>query len=170
MAVWALADLHLSHGVEGKEMDRFGTQWRRHHDTIERFWKEAVAADDLVLVAGDVSWAMRLEDAIPDLDWLGVLPGVKVLVRGNHDYWWASARKVRLVLPPSVHIISNDVFVYGDVAVAGARLWDSDEYSFGDAVEEYVDFERRRHNGEEGGVYQKSTSRCCPRYMRRWEE
>lgn len=133
MSVWAIADLHLSFGVSGKSMEKFG--WKDWTGRIERAWRERVAEDDLVLVAGDISWAMRVEEAVPDLEWIGKLPGTKVMIRGNHDYWWPSLKKLREVLPESVHAIHNTAFLWNDVAVAGSRLWDSVEYGFGRYVE-----------------------------------
>jgi predicted phosphohydrolase len=133
MSVWAIADLHLSFGVKDKSMERFG--WIDWTGRIERSWRERVAAQDLVLIAGDISWAMRVEEAIPDLLWIDQLPGTKVMIRGNHDYWWPSLKKLQEVLPPSIHAIHNTAFLWNEFAVAGTRLWDSTEYAFGQFVE-----------------------------------
>lgn len=130
MKVWAIADLHLAFGDQSKSMDIFGPQWENYAHKIEENWKKLVGHDDLVLVAGDISWAMRPEQAIIDLKWIDQLPGTKVMIRGNHDYWWGSLNKVRSILPPSIHAIQNDVFNISDFSIAGARLWDTDEYSF----------------------------------------
>ncbi|MBS0654485.1 MAG: metallophosphoesterase [Verrucomicrobia bacterium] len=135
MAIWAIGDLHLSFGCKDKEMDVFGPAWKEHYKKIETFWDAHVSPDDLVLIPGDISWAMKPEEAIPDLLWIDKRPGTKVMIRGNHDYWWGSASKVRKVLPPSIHIISLDSFYWKGVAVAGARLWDSKEYSFDDCID-----------------------------------
>ncbi len=86
--------------------------------------------DDLVLVAGDISWAMAIEEAVPDLEWIHQLPGTKLILRGNHDYWWTSLSKVEKILPPSLHVIQNNSFLWKDVAIGGSRLWDTPEYSF----------------------------------------
>lgn len=136
MTVWALADLHLSFGVPDKAMDVFGEQWAGYTDLVQRHWRAAIAEGDLVLIAGDISWAMRSEDAVPDLEWIHQLPGTKVILRGNHDYWWSSLSKVEKVLPSSIHLIQNNAYHWHDISVAGARLWDSSEYSFG----EYIDY------------------------------
>lgn len=135
MAIWTIGDLHLSFNTPGKEMALFGSQWIDHHAKIAQFWDEHVHADDLVLIPGDISWAMRLEQAKMDLEWIDARPGTKVLIRGNHDYWWDSASKIRKALPPSLHIISNDAFLWNDVAIGGARLWDSKEYSFSSFID-----------------------------------
>jgi hypothetical protein len=131
MDVWALADLHLSFGVPEKTMEVFGPQWERYAQKIEHNWREVVQPEDMVLIAGDISWALALEDARIDLEWIDALPGIKVLIKGNHDYWWSSLSKVKKILPPSLHLIQNSSFFYQGVAVAGTRLWDSEEFNFG---------------------------------------
>lgn len=111
-------------------MDLFGPSWRGHAMTIKAAWDRHVAPDDLVLIPGDISWAMRLEEAMPDLQWIDERPGTKVLVKGNHDYWWSSLNKVRKALPPSIRVIQNDAAVCDGIAIAGTRLWESPEFSF----------------------------------------
>ncbi|MGE3964572.1 MAG: metallophosphoesterase [Planctomycetota bacterium] len=135
MRIFALSDPHLALGLPGKSMDVFGPQWENHHRTIERNWIETVGDGDLVLVAGDISWAMRLPDARPDLHFLGRLPGRKVLLKGNHDFWWSSATKVRAALPPSMVAVQADAVWVDDVLVAGARLWDLPDVSFGHLID-----------------------------------
>lgn len=135
MRIWAIADLHLSFGVPEKSMDMFGPAWTGHADKLAANWRAVISADDLVLIPGDISWAMNLEDAIPDLQWIHELPGTKVLLKGNHDYWWGSLAQIAKVLPPSIHLIQNNAFHWRDVAVGGARLWDTPEYGFGQFVE-----------------------------------
>ncbi|MCH9611209.1 MAG: hypothetical protein S4CHLAM81_14140 [Chlamydiales bacterium] len=130
MKLFALADLHLSHGVPNKKMDVFGPNWTNYMERIESNWKAAVSDEDLVLLPGDISWALKLEEAQADFDFLEQLPGTKVMIRGNHDYWWSSASKVRAALPPSLHIIQNDVFNIQDFSIAGCRFWDSPELDF----------------------------------------
>lgn len=137
MAVWALADLHLSFGVPNKEMDVFGEVWVNHPKKIEANWRAVVGDDDLVLIAGDISWAKHLEESFPDLEWIDSLPGTKVMIRGNHDYWWSAISKVRRILPPSIHVIQNDSFSWHEeVTVGGARLWDNYEFNFDGVVKE----------------------------------
>ena len=82
-----------------------------------------VRPEDLVIVAGDISWAMRLEEALPDLEAIASLPGTKILLRGNHDYWWPSISRLRAALPQGVYALQNDSLVFGGVAVAGTRGW-----------------------------------------------
>ncbi len=135
MRVWAIGDLHLSFGVADKKMDVFGPGWENHAEHIEAAWRALIKPEDLVLIPGDISWAMRLEDAAADLAWIHRLPGTKVMIKGNHDYWWSSLKKILAVLPPSIHLIQNNAFHWRDVAVGGARLWDTPEYSFGASVD-----------------------------------
>ena len=124
--VWAIGDLHLSIGLESekqKPMDQFGASWVQHTAKIARSWCERVQAQDIVLLAGDIFWGNRVEEARFALNWLGCLPGRKVLVRGNHDNWWQSIGKVRAALPPGMYAIQNDALLLDDVAISGARGW-----------------------------------------------
>lgn len=122
MRIYAIADLHLSL-TSDKPMDVFGETWRDHAEKIERHWRETVSQDDLVLVPGDISWAMQLGAALPDLAFIGNLPGKKILLRGNHDYWWSAIGKVRAALPEGVRALQNDSFVEDGVGICGSRGW-----------------------------------------------
>lgn len=135
MAVWAIADLHLSFGVVNKEMDIFGSEWVAHAKKIETYWKNEISEDDLVLIPGDISWGKNLDEALPDLKWIDALPGTKVIIRGNHDYWWTSLKKLNAIIPSSIHVIHNNTFDWKDLTIGGTRLWDSEEYSFNDLIE-----------------------------------
>lgn len=130
MAIWVIGDLHLSLGLKGKEMSVFGPEWENHHEKIAAHWDAHVTADDLVLIPGDISWAMTLEEAGPDLAWIDKRPGTKAFIRGNHDYWCNAPTKVRKVLPPSVHLVWSDAFHWKDVSICGTRLWDNPEFNF----------------------------------------
>lgn len=120
MRVFALADLHLS-GSVNKPMDVFGPTWDNHLARIREAWLETVGEEDLVLIPGDVSWAMHLAEAKTDLCTIASFPGKKLILRGNHDYWWNSLAKVRGALPEGMYALQNDAFVFGDVAIAGSR-------------------------------------------------
>jgi len=130
LSIWALADLHLSLGDPSKDMSFFGPPWEGYVQKMEYNWKKKVSTEDLVLLPGDISWAKTLEGAEEDLAWIDHLPGTKVMIRGNHDYWWSSRAKMEQVLPPSIHCIHNDSFIWQDIAIGGARLWDTQEYQF----------------------------------------
>lgn len=122
MRIWAIADLHLSFAAP-KPMDVFGDRWRNHPERIAAAWRERVADDDVVLVAGDNSWALKFPEALIDLQWIAALPGRKVLTKGNHDYWWDVARKRRAELPPSLTLVEADAAVCGDWVFCGTRAW-----------------------------------------------
>lgn len=126
MKVFAISDLHLSIN-NSKPMDIFGPVWDNYLDTILEDWNKKVTDEDIVLLAGDLSWAMKLEDAVVDLDFLNKLKGKKVLLRGNHDYWWSTISKVRSVLPKNVYAIQNDCLEIGNYIFCGSRGWIVDE-------------------------------------------
>lgn len=122
MSVFAIGDLHLP-GHEQKPMDVFGSHWDRHFETISENWRAKISDDDIVLIPGDISWAMQLAEAEDDLNAIGQLPGTKLLLRGNHDYWWNSLSKLRAVLPEKMHAIQNDALRIGDYVFCGTRGW-----------------------------------------------
>ena len=122
MAIFALGDLHLSHSGE-KSMAVFGPEWEDHPGKIKANWNRLVSGDDLVIVPGDISWAMHLWEAKEDLNWLAALTGQKLLVRGNHDYWWGAIGNVRKALPPGIYALQNDCFRWGRWTICGTRGW-----------------------------------------------
>lgn len=122
MKVFVISDLHLP-GGEAKPMDVFGAHWTNHYEKITADWRARVQPDDLVLLPGDTCWAMRLDAALEDLHAIGALAGRKVLLRGNHDYWWSSISRVRAALPEGMYALQNDALTFGDVIVCGTRGW-----------------------------------------------
>lgn len=122
MRIYAMADLHLSFSAD-KPMDVFGQAWKGHAEKIERNWRAVVTENDLVLIPGDISWAMQLSGALPDLSFIGALPGQKLLLRGNHDYWWSAINRVRATLPNRMFALQNDAFCFDGVSVCGTRGW-----------------------------------------------
>jgi len=122
MRVFAIGDLHLAGGT-GKTMDRFGEHWLNHDQKIFDAWERLVGEDDLVIVAGDTSWAMRLEDALPDLNRIGEAKGTKLLIKGNHDYWWETKSKMTRALHPSIGILNASSIIISRIAVVGTRGW-----------------------------------------------
>lgn len=122
MRLFAIGDLHLS-GGDDKPMDVFGPQWDRHFFHISEQWREKVSEDDLVLIPGDISWAMHLEDARRDLEAIAALPGRTILCKGNHDYWWNSVSRVRAVLPPGMQALQFSAADAGPAVVCGTRGW-----------------------------------------------
>ena len=83
-------------------MNKFGEVWDDYLDKIAESWNEKVGKDDVVLIAGDISWAMKMSEVIPDLDYISSFPGKKIIIKGNHDYWWSSISLLRSVLPPDM--------------------------------------------------------------------
>lgn len=122
MRVFAIGDLHLPGGQQ-KPMNVFGAHWDDHLSRICADWRERVFPEDLVLIPGDISWAMTLDQARGDLANIGALPGKKLLLRGNHDYWWSSIGQVRAALPEGMYALQNDAFLFGDYLIAGTRGW-----------------------------------------------
>jgi len=121
MALWAISDLHLAINSD-KPMDIFGDKWANHDEKIKENWLSKVAPCDTVLIAGDISWSMSMDDGIEDLEWIHKLPGTKILIKGNHDYWWSSITKLNS-LYEDMDFIQNNFFSYKDVAICGTRGW-----------------------------------------------
>lgn len=125
MSLFAIADLHLSLG-SSKPMDIF-RGWEDYVSRLEENWRKVIGENDTVVIGGDVSWAMSLEEAKTDFRFLQQLPGQKLLLKGNHDYWWTTRRKMDLFLEEngfsSLHILHNCAYSVGNIAVCGTRGW-----------------------------------------------
>ena len=134
MTVWAISDLHLCFGVPGKSMEIFGPEWKDYPEKIKANWQKNIKEEDLVLIAGDISWGKDLQEAEADFLWLHSLPGTKVITKGNHDYWWSSLSKLKSFLPSSFHFIHNNAFNQNGISIAGARLWDNPEFNFNEYI------------------------------------
>ena len=122
MKVYAISDLHISTNTD-KPMDIFGGNWVNYLQKIREDWQNKVSCDDLVLIGGDISWAMNIDDAKIDLDSIKDLNGKKILIKGNHDYWWSIISKVRDVLPVDFYALQNDCVKFGNVIICGSRCW-----------------------------------------------
>lgn len=121
--IYAIGDLHLSFS-NNKPMDIFGTNWKNHYIKIKDDWKEKVKNNDLVLLAGDTSWALTLNDVKTDMDFLNKLPGKKLLIKGNHDYWWSSLRKLQKNFSnKNIYFLQNNAVCFEDVIICGVRGW-----------------------------------------------
>lgn len=132
--IYAIGDLHLDHSRQ-KPMDIFGENWINHRDKIIRNWEDTVNAEDLVLIPGDISWALKLDEAVPDLELIDSLPGKKVLIKGNHDYWWEGISRLKALNLQSITFIRNNSYRYGDFGIGGTRGWmsrDSDGFDEND--------------------------------------
>lgn len=137
LALYAISDLHLSLGCE-KPMDIFGAMWKDHHEKVRDNWNSIINDDDTVLIAGDISWAMKLQDAMPDLEFIHNLNGKKIFIKGNHDYWWSSIKKLNS-LYNDMQFIQNTHGVYEDYAICGTRGWVSINYKNRNEEEEAFD-------------------------------
>ena len=126
MAVWTIADLHLAHAVN-KPMNKFGRRWTGHTEKIETRWRALVENGDTVIVPGDISWGMTLDEARNDLAFIDRLPGKKLLSRGNHDYWWASLAKMHALCEAegftTLEFMQNSAHPVENLILAGSRGW-----------------------------------------------
>jgi uncharacterized protein len=126
--IFAISDLHLSFHAD-KPMDIFGAHWEAHPDRLQKAWCESITPNDIVLIPGDISWAMKLHEAMADLEFIDTLPGTKVIIRGNHDYWWSSLSKVKQLIPRSIIPLQNNAIQFENIGIAGSRLWIDPELS-----------------------------------------
>ncbi|WP_083238821.1 metallophosphoesterase [Caloranaerobacter ferrireducens] len=144
MSIYGISDLHLDFSGE-KPMDIFGDNWLDHEVKIFENWKQIVNEEDLVLVPGDVSWAMKLDDAYIDLLKIDQLPGIKVITKGNHDYWWSTKSKLKALKFNTIHFLQNDYFLYKSIGICGTRGWISkDNDEFGEKDEKIFNRELNR--------------------------
>lgn len=120
--IYALADLHLDY-TEEKSMEVFGDAWENYQDKIFENWKEKIKDEDTVLIPGDISWAMDMKDAKVDLMKIDKLPGNKIMMKGNHDYWWSSLNKLNRLGFESIEFLQNNAFEVEDYMVCGTRGW-----------------------------------------------
>lgn len=111
MSIYAIADLHLAFGTN-KPMDIFGQNWEGHAEKIKEDWESKVKPDDIVLLPGDFSWAMYLKDTNLDFEYLNKLPGKKLLLKGNHDYWWTTLASMRKYIQENNY--KNIDFIYNN--------------------------------------------------------
>lgn len=126
MALFAIADLHLPLGVN-KPMDIFGKAWENYVERLEQNWQNCVKKDDTVVIAGDISWATYLEESKADFDFLHRLNGRKILLKGNHDFWWSTLNKLKNFIEENnydgIEFLQNNSFEYNDISICGSRLW-----------------------------------------------
>lgn len=126
MSIFVIADLHLSF-KNPKPMNIFGDNWENHEEKIKQDWLLKVTQEDLVILPGDFSWAMSLEDTYLDFEYLNALPGKKLLLKGNHDYWWTTVTKMRTYLKENsfnnIDFIYNNSYCYNNYVITGTRGW-----------------------------------------------
>lgn len=126
MSIFAISDLHLSLSTD-KPMDVFGNKWDNYEDKMKEKWNKIVTDDDLVIIPGDISWAMYLEDTKADFKYIDSLKGQKLLLRGNHDYWWTTLNKMEKYVEENefktINFLKNTAYKWGDTAICGTRGW-----------------------------------------------
>lgn len=126
MSIFVIADLHLSFS-ENKPMDIFGENWNDHANKIKENWIQQVTDNDLVVIPGDFSWAMHLQDTYEDFKFLNELPGKKLLLKGNHDYWWTTVTSMKKYLEENgfsnINFLQNNAFNYNNITICGTRGW-----------------------------------------------
>lgn len=120
--IFSISDLHLSLNGD-KPMSRFGQHWKDHHLKVQKNWLKKITENDIVLLAGDHSWALKMPEAEIDMEFICSLPGIKILSKGNHDYWWSSLTKMGQKWP-SLHFIQNNAIEIDNYVFGGTRGWD----------------------------------------------
>lgn len=126
MSIFAIGDLHLDFSNQ-KPMSVFGECWDKHYEKIEKDWKEQVKENDLVILPGDFSWATKLEDTYKEFEYINNLPGKKILLKGNHDYWWTTLKKMSEFIKKSdfsnIEFLYNNSYCFEDYIIVGTRGW-----------------------------------------------
>ena len=126
MSIYAIGDLHLSFNTN-KPMNIFGENWNNYEEKIKKDWQEKVTDNDLVILLGDFSWSMKLEDTYKDFEYINNLPGKKILLKGNHDYWWNTVIKMNKYLKENdfkdIEFLYNNSFIFDNYIICGTRGW-----------------------------------------------
>ena len=132
MSLYAIGDLHLSMSPEvDKPMDGFGPRWVNHAERLTQNWETMISPEDTVIIPGDISWGLRLDQATPDLAWIDALPGRKIMIKGNHDLWWTGIRKLNRSYETITFIQNTCCFAEG-MYICGSRGWitpDNDDFT-----------------------------------------
>ena len=131
MSIYVMADLHLDIKSNEKSMEIFGNRWQNYVTKIKNNWSHLVTDNDTVIIPGDVSWALSLNDSLYDLRWIDELPGKKIILKGNHDFWWATQSKMNRFLDENniktISILNNNAYCVEDHIVCGSRGWFTDK-------------------------------------------
>ena len=125
MRIFAAADLHLSFDENiDKPMNKFGPGWEDHPDRLKYNWERMVTDEDIVLIPGDISWALRIDEAIADFDWIHALPGKKILSKGNHDLWWSRIQYLNS-LYDDIIFLQNECYAIEieNIVITASRVW-----------------------------------------------
>lgn len=123
MSIYAIGDLHLSMDPKiDKPMDIYGGAWIDHAEKVRKNCESKMTDEDILIIAGDISWALKLQDAMADLEWIDRLPGRKICFKGNHDLWWNGIKRLNTLFE-SITFMQNDVYVAENTAICGTRGW-----------------------------------------------
>lgn len=175
MALYTIADLHLSIAHPEKSMSVFGSKWDRYEEKLKEKWNNIVSREDTVIIPGDISWAGALSDSAADFAFLDALPGQKLIGKGNHDFWWSTVSKVNAFWKEhgfdTLHILYNNAFLIEERIICGTRGWFFDEKSQNTVSK--TDFEklcnreylRLQHSLEEGVKLRASCGKDLPIYV-----
>ena len=131
MSIYVISDPHLSFGVD-KPMNIF-SGWENYENRLSDNWNKLISEEDTVIIPGDISWAMNIEEALPDLQFINLLPGNKIFLKGNHDLWWPTSSKLKKFLADNqldtINFIFRNAYLIDNIAVCGTRSWfyDSNE-------------------------------------------
>ncbi len=131
MSLYVIADLHLDTQSNQKSMEVFGNRWKNYVDKIQANWMRLITENDTVIIPGDISWGLTLKDALCDLKWIDSLSGKKILLKGNHDFWWATNSKMQGFLNEneiqSIKILNNNAYEIEEYIICGSRGWFTDK-------------------------------------------
>lgn len=131
MAIYAISDLHLSFSNKDKPMSVFGDKWEGYEEKIKKDWLEKVKSEDTVILSGDLSWATYIDESKEDFEFVNSLPGNKIILKGNHDYWWTTTKKmnefVKNNMYEKINFLYNNAYDLGEYVLAGTRYWAYDE-------------------------------------------
>ena len=144
MSLFVIADLHLDIRSNQKSMEVFGNRWQNYTERIATQWKNVVSDTDTVIIPGDISWGLTTADAIEDLQWIDALPGRKLIMKGNHDFWWSTVSKMERMFCENciktIGFLNNNAMEVENYILAGSRGWFVDKSM--QTTELNVDYEK----------------------------
>jgi len=145
MAVFVIADLHLDIKTNQKSMEIFGNRWNNYVEKIRKNWTKVVGNNDTVIIPGDISWALTLEESVDDIKFIDSLPGKKIIMKGNHDFWWTTVSKLERFFEANnittISILNNNAIEVEDFIISGSRGWFTDK-TMQNVTQGDVDYEK----------------------------
>lgn len=147
MSIYAISDLHLSFSAD-KPMNIFGDKWNNYTDRLYENWQKSVQKDDVVIISGDTSWATYLDDCYADFNFINKLNGKKIIIKGNHDYWWTTLNKMNSFINEnsfdSISFMQNNTVIHNSCAICGTRGWTIKTPNCSELNEKIFEREKRR--------------------------